>query len=206
MESLATLDAGNVLLSAPAFNAPAGEVCARLRSGDGATDRSLIGVTFTRTPDQWVAAHTDETATSPGRLPDVWLVCVGEQARSAAQPGVTTLDPQADVTVETVSHPGNLTKLGVAMTECLPAAAPADGARIASLCFESVGTLFQHADATKVCKFFQVLSDHVTAHGVRAHYHVDPAVIDERDFNRLAVLFDAVVEVSDGGDVSIRTR
>ena len=203
MEALATLDAANVLLSAPAFNAPVREVCARLRSGDATADRSLIGVTFTQTPDQWLASRFDPPA---GRPPDVWLVCVGEQARSTVASDVPTADAGADVSIRTVSSPGNLTKLGVALTECLPAAAPTDSSRTASLCFESVGTLLQHANPRSVFQFFQVLTDHVSAHGVTAHYHVDPTAVSEQDFNRLAVLFDAVIELSEGGDVSVRTR
>lgn len=203
MEALATLEADNVLLAAPAFNAAAGDACARLRAGDGA----MVGVTFTHTPDQWLAAHADRSRERAGGLPaDVWLVCVGEQVRSAAEPTAPEVESGSEVRVHAVSSAGNLTRLGVTLTECLPAAASAADAPTAALCFESAGTLFQHADAKSVCQFFQVLADHVSAHGVRAHYHVDPTAVGERDLGRLAVLFDALVDVSEAGEVAVRTR
>lgn len=203
MEPLAALDAANVLLAAPTFSEATEEVCTRLRSGDGPAGRSLVAVTLTKTPDRWLEAQA-------GRLPDdACLVCVGEQARSAAgsnaETAAGTAGPTADLTIRTVSNPGNLTRLGVALVECLPAAAPAGGAPETALCFESVGTLFQHADAGSVFQFFQVLTNHVAASGVTAHYHVDPTAVDEREFGRLAVLFDAVVDVSEGEEVSVRT-
>lgn len=74
------------------------------------------------------------------------------------------------------------------------------------MCFESAGTLHQYADGKTVYQFFRVLTDLVAAHSIEAHYHVDPNAIDEQVKNRLLLLFDAVVQTTDDGDVSVRTR
>lgn len=199
MDNLARVDAPNVLLAAPAFRGSASRACARLLSEDSRPPPPLIGVTFRQTPDRWLAAYAERLPELPE---DVWLVCAGEHVRSATG---DPIDGPQGITIRTVESPGNLTKLGVALTECIPEAADGDGPA-ARLCFESIGTLYQHADGRTVYQFLQVLSNHVSAHDVRAHYHVDPAAIDERDFGRLETLFDAVVRVSEGDEVAVRTR
>ena len=210
MESLATLEATNVLLATPRFEGAGEQACGRLLGGGD--DGAIVGVTFTRSADQWLDDYSDRLGTLP---PAVWLLPVGERARSATADGVnvrtvpsTSGEPpgtDTEVHVRPVEHPGNLTSLGVALTECLPEAA-AHGSSPARLCFGSVTTLRQHVEARSIFQFFQVLSNHVAAHEVRAHYHVDPTAMAEQDVNRLKVLFDAVVEVDEEGDCTVRQR
>jgi len=204
MVPLDALDDANVLLRAPAFCPGEARACADLLSAVDPERTALLGVSPTRSPDQWLSAVADRLPALPGT---VWLVDVGEGRRTAAAEGpVRRRRGDVDVTVATVPNPGNLTDLGVELTRGLDAVTGAEGPTDAVMCFESAGTLYHHADDRTVYQFFHELTERVAAADVRAHYHVTRGAMDERVERHLLLLFDTVVTVAEDGGVSVDRR
>lgn len=193
-------NASNVLHCAPSVDGTGSDVCRRLLSAD---DRSaVVGVTVTTTPDEWVRTHRLDVEGSP----EIRIVNTGDNVRSTATDTTGGENrPGADITVSTVRHNGNLTKLGVALTESFEGLSP-DGEKAIALCFDDVASLFHHADDTTVAKFFQVLTNLVAVNDAVAHYHVNPAAIGDQALNRVKISMDAVVSTPGDGDHTVQTR
>jgi hypothetical protein len=129
------------------------------------------------------------------------VVLAGEATRSAA--GAASLDDGPSPRITTVSSPGDLTGLGIEISEQLEAWA--DDGNQTVVCFHTLTTLFQYVDLEPAFQFLHVLTSRVRIADARAHYHVDPAAHDERELNTMRTLFDAVVAPSDDG-WTVRTR
>jgi len=71
--------------------------------------------------------------------------------------------------------------------------------RPTTLCVRSVSDLLQSADLETVFKLLEALTRNVERTGGVAHYHLNADVHDDETLDTLAVLFDAVVDVSDHG-------
>lgn len=170
--------------------------CAELISGHDLASLHLIGVTFTDSPDRWVADLR-------GRLPrlpaSIDLVCVGERAR-AATAAETVPAPGAGeaLAVHAVESPGNLTDLGVTLTRCLDDAA--DGPTHTTVCFDSVSVLLQHVDVRPAFRFLHTLLPKVAHVEATAHYHLTPALHDAQTANTIKTLFSTVVEADGDHD------
>ena len=105
------------------------------------------------------------------------------------------------MTIKTVSGRGNLTTIGVRLTECFDEVRAED--ETTALSFDDLSTLFQYADSRTVTQFFQVLTNHTASHDVKAHNHVHPGAVDDTELNRLKIFADAVVRPDDGGDCRV---
>lgn len=71
------------------------------------------------------------------------------------------------------------------------------------MCFRDLSVLFQYADTETVFKFLNVLTDPVSADGIRAHYHLHPDTVDAETENLLRLFFDGVVSVAPDGTYSV---
>lgn len=180
----------NLLLLTPPMEACASTGCADLLSAPTPPEANVLYVTFTDTPDrrleQWARHAGNER---PAR---VGFVTVGESTRSAT--AATTIEGAGDgeITVRTVSSPGNLTSIGIKASQYL-AEWEATGNRTV-ICFDSLTTLLQYADVQRVFRFLHVITGRVRSTGSSAHYHVDPTAHDERTLSTLKTLFDGMAE------------
>lgn len=104
----------------------------------------------------------------------------------------SSLDPGSGsgLWIATVSSPGDLTGLGVRIEQAL--SAWADHAEPIELCIHSLTTLLQYSDEQAVFRFCHALSCHLDAIGANSHFHLDPAVVDERTVITFSGLFDSV--------------
>lgn len=105
------------------------------------------------------------------------------------------------VEVEMVDRPGDLTDIGVAVTERVADWPPDEPT---AFCLHSVTAQLQYADDDRVYRFLRTLLDHLAERDVTAHVHMNPAAHEDQTVATLETLFDAVVEVDDEG-TSIRT-
>ncbi|WP_232703428.1 DUF7504 family protein [Halobacterium wangiae] len=95
--------------------------------------------------------------------------------------------------VRTVSDPGDLTGIGIAVSEFLDAL-PADATP--GVCLDSLTTLLQYTGPTRVYRFLQVCVGRVRAADGTFHCHVDPSAHGDDVMTTLEDVFDVVLETS----------
>lgn len=171
----------NVLVHAAGDDAPAG-LCDDLRATGDPTGDVLV-VEFERDPVGRLDYLENHPSTGRKRL-----LAVGGDA----EPRST----RADVTVESIAEPADLSSLGIAISGFLDDSPGPDGETI--VCFHSVTALLAHVDLERAFRFLHVLSSRIRSANAVAHYHVDPNAHDARTLNTLAALFDGIVERFDG--------
>lgn len=179
--------AQNVLVFAPTM-ASDDHLCADLTTTDA---DHVLGVAVADSATAWVERLRDHATVVPET---VGVVDVG-----TSDPRVDVDWPGVTIDVTGIGSHGDLTGLGIAITNWLDARS--DGS--AAVCFDSVSVASQHADEERLFRFCHTLAGKVRRAGARAHYHADPAVHDDRFQSMLAHLADAKVEVTADGSVSV---
>lgn len=164
------------------------EVCMDLLAGDEPVERNVLNVLFTRRPDRRV----ENWRRHAGALPETFEIL-------SSQPPATL--PES-VDVQTLGRPGDLTGVGVAITERL---AGWDGDRPGTVCLHSATAQLQYATTDQVYQFLHTLTGHLADEDVGGHVHLNPAAHDEQTVHTFETLFDAVVEVAEDGP-TVRTR
>lgn len=194
-------DVTNVLLLSTVFDREGPLACPSYIEPPADDTPLVVGVAVISTPDEWLSDVVGSLDDRPER---VCVVAVGEEVRSVADSGEQAPTPLTDVCVKQVAAPGNLTAMGVRITECIESMEGTTGQL--TLCFEDLTVLLQHADVRTVFKFLNVLTSLVAANDGFAHYHLDPTAVGRLDVAKLRSLFDAVVDRNDDGDVTVRAR
>ena len=184
----------SVLFLAPSLHESTDSACLDLLSFDRPDEANVLWVTYTRSPDSCVQdwlAHAGE------RPDNMRFVSVGETTRSAAAASASSAGstPGGDL-IETLSTPGDLTGLGIKLSEILKEWSTNDNHTVC--CFHSLTALLQYADLQTVYKFLHVLTGRFEATAVTAHFHLDPDACDQQTVSTLTSLFDTVVEFDDG--------
>lgn len=180
--------ARTVLLLAPPMERRSDEACATLLGAEATEPVNALFVTLARSPDEqlghWQARAGDGT---PTRLA---FVAAGDSTRSddVASPE----SAESNELVRTVSSPGDLTGIGIQISDVLSAWADDDNQTV--LCFHSLTTLHQYVDVGTAFRFFHVLTSRLRTASALGHFHADPSAHEERTLNRLKTLFDAVAE------------
>ncbi|MFB6118920.1 hypothetical protein [Halosegnis sp.] len=131
----------------------------------------------------------------PSRLA---VVGVDEQQRGkAGVGGVGAKEGNADISIAPVSSPGDLTGLGIKLSQCLSAWESATQPTIVAV--DSLTTLLQFADLERVFRFVHVLAGRVANADAVGYFHLDPAAHDERAAATLQGPLDVVYEHGNGG-------
>jgi hypothetical protein len=181
----AAVGPGSTLLLAPSVSDAGDEACQRLAATAGAD--ALLIVTLTGTPDGWL---------------DRWDRAVGADRRPAdvvfvtADGGFGPDDSPAGVTVESVSSPGDLTGLGMRISAAIQRWHEAD--RRVACCFDSLTTLLQFGERHSVFRFLNLVTTRLGAIDAAAHFHLDPAAVDERTLSTLSAAVRRVARHEDG--------
>lgn len=190
----------SVLLLAPSIHKETEETCIDLLSLEDPQEENVLWVTYTRSPDSCVQTWQSHAGQQPR---NVRFVNVGEQTRSAsAQTDGDVPSPSAQ-TIETLSSPGDLTGLGIKISEILKEWGANDHRTVA--CFNSLTALLQYEDVQTVYKFLHVLTGRFETADVTAHFHLDPEACDTQTVSTLTSLFDTVVEFEDD-EWTVRSR
>lgn len=182
----------SILLCAPVNSAQETTTCLDLLSVGDPLDERVLFVSFDRSPDELLdfwATHIEEWPVEFG------IIAVKDVTRSTGSQSVTTHET-VPINVKTVS-PTNLTSLGVRVTEFLERWETTDEQIV--VCFDSISLLYQHADVDTIPRFLHVLSDHLTAADVRAHFHLDPSIVEDTTLATLKTVVDDVVGVGTPG-------
>ena len=189
-------DAATILLLSSALDPGGDEACSNLLSlAPGRGRDRVLAISFTKTADDRLATWE---ACGAGHVPAEVGVVGGPEA---VPTDTACASHDADVSIATVDHPGNLTQLGVAISEYLDAWDDGDGLAV---CFHSLTTLLQYADRDCVFRFLNVLSRELADADAVAHFHMDPQAHDDETVATLVSVFDAVVE-TDGDEWTVTT-
>ncbi|MEF8812874.1 MAG: hypothetical protein V5A55_03535 [Halovenus sp.] len=182
----------NVLLLAPSLGGQGNEMCLDLLSRTPPSETNILSITYTDTPQKWVGRWMDETGVSPVRG---GIVAIGQADASV---------DDRSWAVKTVENPADLTGIGIELSELLSGMAnAADDDEHIAVCFNGITSLLQYADLQRTFRFLHVVTGRVkTVDGV-GHFHLDPEAHDSQTVATLKGLFDAVVEIGDGGNWTI---
>lgn len=198
-------DGTAVLLLAPA-NSPVGEeCCVDLLTVESPERENLLVVAVAESVDDRIDAWRRHAGDQLPRRTAV--VSVGGSTRSAtgadAGGGADgSVLPGTGVAVETVANPGDLTGIGIRLSERLGAWADDDARTV--VCVHSLDALLQYADLQRLFRFLHVLTGRLRTIGAVAHFHLDPSAHDQQTLATLLQLFDAAVEVDDEGETTVR--
>lgn len=164
---------------------PTGRSCFEPFDRVDPVDTSLVVIT--RSPDEtlrrWRQVHADPPA-------DMNIVSISDQSRSVATRDSATGTPTADG-IWTVSHPGDLTGIGIALTEILSEQTDLD--RRFAVCFEALGAVLQYAPVKPAYRFLHQLTTQLGRAGAIAHFHVARYQFVDGPVNRIRPLFDDVI-------------
>jgi len=186
--------ASNVLISAPSFGRRMTSLCHDLVVSS-AGDSAVIGVTYTQSPQSWASGWES----AAGRAPDRGAV-IGVGDYSVDDGNVDT----DRWTLETIENAGDLTGLGIALSDVLAEFDEATDGR-PRLCFDSLTALLQYVDLDRAFQFLHAVTGRVESTDTVGHYHVEPQAHDEQALATIKGLFDAAVETDDG-EWQVRTR
>ena len=177
--------ASTVLVFDSPFDSPTEATCPFLCDGTTAETQSALSVLFTGSPTEYFRAWT-QTA---GRRADQLQII-------SANPGsAPTVETDSPPVIERVTNPGNLTALGVAITNAVSTQDCDTGEM--SVCFDSLTSLLQYSALDRTVRFLRELSNQFDAVGARAHVHVDPKAHDKQTIGTLVSQFDEVIELGD---------
>ena len=169
------------------------DLCLDLLAAEDVAATNVLFATYSKTPDDCVQDWIGHVGRQPA---DMKIISVGDGTRSAAAAAVstspTTAGPPTASFVETVPHPGDLTGLGIKLSEQLRAW-NGDGNDVV-LCFDSVTELLHAVDTQTAFRFLHVVTGRLDSVGASAHYHLDPDAFDAQTVNTIKSLFDAAVE------------
>lgn len=188
-------EATNILLLAPSPHPMDVSTCMDLQTVTSPEETNVwsLGITLSANARIW---QWEERV---GCLPAGYeIITIGD--RPGEQPE-TTSDIQ-NVTV--LNEPGNLTQVGVKLTNALHRWQDDDRQTI--VCLHSVTALMQYAGLTQVFKFLHKIKNEVEQADAIAHYHMDPNAHKEQTIAKIKQLFDTVIEIDRDDTWNITTR
>lgn len=180
------MDARNVLVLEDPHSASAADH----RCPETATNGPLLFVAFTGADMRLLEQYADEHR-------ERYVVDAAPQGLSA---GV-----ESDrLTVESVSSPGNLTEVGVAIDKLLAGTGETNG-RL-NCCLPSLTALLQYVDRQRGYRFCNAMANRLASVDAFVHYHIIANAHDDRTVDTFASLMDAVVRVNADGTSEVRNR
>ncbi len=188
-------DATNVFLLAPSLGGGVSEACMSLASATPPTETNLLAVSFTRQLDDWLD-DWDELVGGPRPAQLVFLSIGNSMRGSVDEKGKLELDG-GNIAVESVQGGGNLTRIGVTISQYLSDWQDQD--RSVAFCFDSITPMLHYMEVQQVYRFLHQLTGQLKAMDAVGHYHMDPDAHDEVEIPRFKTLFDAVVSRTDDG-------
>lgn len=194
-------EATNILVMTPSFADGTSEICTGLLAGDDSTSATVSGITYTKSPDAWIDEWQRHADTPPARG---LVIGVGNRGHIAVADDSGPADSVWQT--ESIEQPGDLTQLGITLSEFLDTVSGADATVSPRLCFDSLTALLQYADLKRAFRFLHVVTGRVQSANAVGHYHLDPDAHDEQTLATITGLFDAIVETDERGEWTVKTR
>lgn len=184
--------ASDVLVLGPLHRSTDDEVCAALLERAAVADGNVLCVSFTRPAEERLGVLRDRLDRLPERV-----AVVSCADRHPSETTVRTADGTTRVSVEVVSDPSDLPRLGTTVSRAVSEWDP-DAETL--LCFHSLTALLQYADTQRAFRFLHLMRNRLDTTN---HYHMDSEAHDGQTVASLRPLFDAVVEYDHDGDVTV---
>lgn len=182
----------NVLLLAPSHDHREQDACGDLLTVTDPARTNVLFVTFSQSPGARTAVWQRAVGSSPAKI---GVVSVDAGGRSDG-----TASVERSPNTKTVSQPGDLTGVGIALSEYL---SEWDDGNQVVVCFHSLTTLLQYADSERVFKFLNELTSRLERVGAVAHFHMDASAHDAQVLNTVKSLFGTVVDRTGKDDESV---
>lgn len=178
--------AATILLCASSSGRDHDELCERLLCDAATVGRTVLWVSFGRTPAECLSGFPNEAA-------DRAVLAVG-----TPQSGAAITDDS--VTVDAVSTRSDLTALGIKLSRFLSSS---DGE--ISVCFDSLTALLEHVALETAYDFLHTVTRQCYVEGGQIHFHLDPTVHDPQTVAAITSLCDAHVDFDRTPPVRVRT-
>lgn len=191
----------NVLLLAPSQSSHDDSTCMELLSVTDPPKENVLLITFTQTANDRLKIWKQHIGTLPAKGA---IISVGEMTRSTASHSSGTVQLSDALVIDTVKNPGDLTGLGISISQHLETFSQDENQIVA--CFHSLTPLLQYADTQRVFRFLHVLTGRLKSVNAVAHFHMDPGAHDQQTISTLMQLFDAVIEQEEDGEWNVKTR
>jgi hypothetical protein len=187
-----------VLLLGPTAGTIADALCSRFLTGtDGSRD--VIFVTFDESPSDRIDVHRHADEWTGG---NIGVIEVGRGSRNApVSSEITGEGSSGTISVRRVSRPGDLSKLGIVVTQLLSEFDTTG--RDTVLCVHTLSALHQQVGTKTLFRFLNTLQGRLNATDALAHYHMNPEFHDEIVIDTLRPIFDRIVRFSEAGDLEI---
>lgn len=180
----------NVLVQTSAMDATGDKTCLDFLTSTPPSQSNVLFVSYIRSPDDWIQTWLEYTRERPATL---GFIQVGETTRSVAAGQASDITSQTDRVVQPVGNPGNLTELGITISERLTQwdANPHDTV----ICFDSITALLQYTDGVQTAfQFLHTLIGRIQTAQARACYTIAPDAHDDQTVATLTGLFDDVLD------------
>jgi hypothetical protein len=175
-----------VFLLSPIHGEREDTLCGDLLDRGDPGETAALFVTLTDTPADRVGFWEDHVGERPARTSVVHT----SEAGASADVGDSVED-------WVVRNPGNLTQLGVRITEALDEMR-SDFATIV-VCFRSLSALLQYASTSQAFQFMQILTDQFKQADAMVHVHMNTDAHDDQTVATFAQMFDRVIETQEDG-------
>lgn len=193
-------DTPNLLLLGPDSCPADYDLCSRLIRAANEDLANLLLVTNTESPD----TRLDVLEAHLGDLPDnVVVIDVGGSTISRVESTGTDQIRSADTTtIETISNPTNIQRLGITISQYVAEWASDEGDTL--ICFHSLSPLLQTVeDPQRVFRFLNTLFGRVQSADAYAHYHLDPDAHDQETISTFRPMFDEIVTFEEDGSLQV---
>lgn len=199
IESAGTVDAiesaSHVLVLDP-FQQTADTGCRLLLESGRSQQQHLVLISLTGSIEKQVKHIVDDLASPLSRISVITSDAPSRWEREG-EPSPWLDDLPVPVTIETISDPSDLTKLGITISNVVSAL---EGNTI-KICFHSLTGLLQYTDLKRAFRFLNVLQGRIDsiAGTTQSHYQMNPEAHDNETVATIRSLFDAVIEVTEDG-------
>ena len=185
-------ESSNILLLAPSPHPSDLNICTDILAIRPEEQFNIWSLGITLSADDRITHWHDRVGRTPSEFKvvttgDPRIPPAGDHGHDHGAAGA--LDPE----VVTLSDPGNLTKIGVELTNSLTEWGANDHKTM--VCIHSITALMQYVEVKSVFKFLHEIKNEVDrANGV-AHYHMDPYAHDEATIGKVKQIFDTVIRI-----------
>lgn len=179
-----------LLLTQPPTTEGGRDACIDALTAHPPTRANLLVVTHEQSPDEWLTTWRQRIGEVPA---DLALIAADSPTRSTARSSPAPQQGAAgDQPVVALSDPGDLTQLGIVVSERLTEWRDTDCRPV--VCGGSITALLQWVDLPVLFRFLHVFIQRLRAAGALAHFHLHPDAHPAQTRRTLAPLFDRVVD------------
>ena len=201
LASLVTAEEGrNILLLGSPLDDPTTDAHRALLAGQTPGDQRVLCITYRDSPGTVVTRWQNHTDVTPAK----WgIIVMGDQAQSAETGSAPPSGAQAGPRVEAVTDPGDLTALGITLSQYLERWTGDE--HPFAVCVDSVTALLQYVDEQIAFRFMHMATTRFRAANAVGHFHLDSDAHSDRTIAEFKSIVDTVVDVS-GKETTVLQR